>query len=97
MLSLQGREQGSRAAEGPGASKAPQEAPAASQAPSSPQPRYSHRPLPGGGRIFVTLSDGSPVGVLRYETEKREDALRLLLRAFANIAEERIDRAEPST
>lgn len=58
----------------------------------SPQLRHSHRPLPGGGRIFVTLSDGTPVGVIRYDLEQK-DGMPLLLRAFANVTEERLNKA----
>lgn len=59
---------------------------------AAPQLKHVHRPLPGGGRIFVTLSDGTPVGVIRYDLEQK-DGMPLLLRAFANVTEERLNKA----
>jgi hypothetical protein len=71
------------------------EKPVATPAPIAPATRlqHTHRPLPGGGRIFVTLSDGTAVGMIRYDLEQKEN-LNLLLRAFASVVEERVNRAE---
>jgi len=65
----------------------------AEKGPASTHYRYAHRPLPGGGRIMVTLTDGTPVGVIRYDLEQK-DGMPLLLRAFANVLEERANRSE---
>lgn len=74
---------------------------AASAAPITMEPappprlRYAHRSLPGGGRILVGLSDGTPIGVVRYDVDGREN-LPLLLQAFASIVQERIAGAQDS-
>lgn len=94
MLSLQGRPEAPAVTQAPCPTTTPAQA---QELDCAVRPRHSHRALPGGGRIFVTLSDGTPIGMIRYDIEKREDALPLLLRAFASIVEERINRAsEPS-
>lgn len=48
--------------------------------------RFAHRSLPGGGRLIVALSDGTPIGVIRYDIEGRHN-LPLLLQAFAQVIE----------
>lgn len=84
MISLQRR---------PAESSKTPESPAA-----PPEPlrfRHAHRALPGGGRILVALSDGTPIGVVRYDVEGREN-LPLLLQAFAAVVSERQAVAVPS-
>jgi hypothetical protein len=56
--------------------------------PARPELRVAHRALPGGGRIFVTLSDGTAVGTIRYDLEQK-GAIGLLLQAFTHVVEER--------
>lgn len=87
MLSLQGRAERQAIPETPETEASATQAREASRA---AQPLHFHRILPGGGRVFVTLSDGTPVGMIRYDIDKREDALPLLLRAFARVVEERV-------
>lgn len=77
MISLQRRPTGPEKTSGPSA------------APPAPlRFRHSHRALPGGGRILVALSDGTPIGVVRYDVEGREN-LPLLLQAFVAVVSER--------
>ena len=78
-------------------------APAPPQGAAAPRPashqvqslKVSHRALPGGGRLFVTLPDGTAVGFLRYELDQR-DGLPLLLRALAQVVQDRSGIGEAS-